>query len=145
MPRSPSWPPTESWHSATEERGIMDRKLDYPEMADPMVRPRYTGIPTFMRAPYAESVAGLDIALVGVPFDGGVTNRSGARHGPREIRNQSSLMRRVNQATRIDPYALCRIGDVGDAWVEKPFELQGAHREIESGFATLHAAGVVPV
>src|SRR5258708_22188445 len=54
MPRSPSWPPTESWHSATEERGIMDRKLDYPEMADPMVRPRYTGIPTFMRAPYVE-------------------------------------------------------------------------------------------
>ena len=93
----------------------MHRDLTYPEFADPMVRPRYTGIPTFMRAPYCEDPAGLDIALVGVPFDGGVTNRTGARHGPREMRNQSSLMRRVNQATRIDPYALCRIGDVGDA------------------------------
>jgi guanidinopropionase len=123
----------------------MRRKLSYPENADPMVRPRFTGIPTFMRAPYAEDPAGLDIALVGVPFDGGVTNRAGARHGPREIRNQSSLMRRINQATGIDPYALCRIADVGDAWVEKPFELQGAHREIEESFAAVAAAGAVPV
>jgi guanidinopropionase len=123
----------------------MRRKLAYPEMADPMVRPRYTGIPTFMRAPYAEDPTGLDIALVGVPFDGGVTNRPGARHGPREIRNQSSLMRRINQANGIDPYALCRIADVGDAWIEKPFELQGAQHEIAEAFAAIHAAGVVPV
>ena len=123
----------------------MQRKLDYPEMADPMVRPRYTGIPTFMRTPYAEDPAGLDIALVGVPFDGGVTNRTGARHGPREIRNQSSLMRRINQASGIDPHALCRIGDVGDAWIEKPFALEGALKEIEGVFAAIHAAAVVPV
>src|SRR5258708_21580440 len=123
----------------------MRRELAYPEFADPMVRPRYTGIPRFMRAPYREVLAGIDIGLIGVPFDGGVTNRTGARHGPREIRNQSSLMRRVNQATRIDPYALCRIADLGDAWVEKPFELQGAHRESKSVFAAVHGAGVVPV
>jgi guanidinopropionase len=54
-------------------------------------------------------------------------------------------MRRVNQATRIDPYALCRIADIGDAWVEKPFELEGALREIEAVFAAVHAAGIVPV
>src|SRR5229473_3033483 len=63
----------------------MKRDLAYPEFADPMVRPRYTGIPTFMRAPYREDLAGIDIGLVGVPFDGGVTNRTGARHGHREI------------------------------------------------------------
>src|SRR5882724_9556521 len=123
----------------------MKRDLAYPEFADPMVRPRYTGIPTFMRAPYREDLAGIDIGLVGVPFDGGVTNRTGARHGPREIRNQSSLMRRINQASGIDPYALCRIADIGDAWVEKPFELTAALGEIESVFAMIHAAGVVPV
>src|SRR3954468_12792873 len=123
----------------------MNRDLSYPENADPMVRPRYTGIPTFMRAPYCEDPAGLDIALVGVPFDGGVTNRAGARHGPREIRNQSSLMRRINQASGIDPYALARIADVGDAWVEKPFELTGAQAEITDFFSNLHAAGAVPV
>src|SRR5437016_3861570 len=123
----------------------MHRDLTDPSFADPMVRPRYTGIPTFMRAPYCEDPAGLDIGLVGVPFDGGVTNRSGTRHGPREIRNQSSLMRRINQTSGIDPYALCRIADVGDAWVEKPFELTGALDEIKDFYSTLHQANVAPV
>ncbi|HUN45781.1 MAG TPA: agmatinase [Stellaceae bacterium] len=123
----------------------MKREYSYPEFADPMVRPRYLGIPTFMRTPFAEDLSKVDIGLVGIPFDGGVTNRPGARHGPREIRNQSSLMRRVNQATRIDPYALCRVHDIGDAWVEKPFELTGALNEIAAFYAELHKAGVVPV
>jgi len=123
----------------------MRRTLTYPELADPMVRPRFTGIPTFMRLPYVEDLSGLDIALVGVPYDGGVTNRPGARYGPREIRNQSSLMRRINQASGIEPYALCRVADVGDAWIEKPYELTGAHKEIESIFSGVHAAGAVPV
>src|SRR5712691_12436200 len=124
---------------------MVKRIESYPELADPQLQPRYSGIPTFFRLPHTIELEQLDIGLVGVPFDGGVTNRPGARHGPREIRNQSSLMRRVNQATRIDPYALCRIADLGDAWVEKPFELEGAHREIEAVFAAVHAAGIVPV
>ena len=107
---------------------------DYPEFENPQQRPRYTGLPTFMRSPYQEDLKDLDIALVGIPFDGGVTNRTGARHGPREIRNQSSLMRMINQATGINPYELCRIADVGDAWVQKPFELSGALIEIEVFF-----------
>ena len=57
---------------------------DYPEFENPQQRPRYTGLSTFMRTPYREDLEGLDIALVGIPFDGGVTNRTGARHGPRE-------------------------------------------------------------
>ena len=125
--------------------GVALADYDYPEYADPMVRPRYTGIPTFMRAPLTDALEDIDIALVGVPFDGGVTNRPGARHGPREIRNQSSLMRRINQATGIDPYELCRVGDVGDAWVEKPFDLEGALGEIARFFHTLQDAGVAPV
>ena len=60
----------------------------------PHQEPRYREIASFMRAPLAESLEELDIALVGIPFDGGVSNRPGARHGPREIRNQSSMMRR---------------------------------------------------
>jgi len=118
---------------------------DYPEFSDPQVRPRYTGIPTFMRAPIAEDLAEVDIGLVGVPFDGGVTNRTGARHGPREIRNQSSLIRTMNQHSRIAPFDLCRVADVGDAWVEKPFELEGALAEIQAHFGRLHGAGVVPI
>jgi len=118
---------------------------DYPEFADPMVRPRYTGLPSFMRAPYREDLAGLDIALIGIPFDGGVTNRTGARHGPREIRNQSSMMRKINQASGLSPFDLCRVADVGDAWVEKPFELEGALNEIAAFYSKVHEAGVVPV
>ncbi len=122
-----------------------DPSYRYPEFADPMVRPRYTGLPTFMRAPYREDLGDLDIALIGIPFDGGVTNRPGARHGPREIRNQSSLMRRINQATGIDPFALCRVADAGDAWVEKPFELEAALDEITAFFRRVQDADVVPV
>jgi len=112
---------------------------------DPQVRPRYTGLPTFMRCPFAESLEDVEIGLAGVPFDGGVTNRPGARHGPREIRNQSSLMRKINQATGVAPYDLCRVRDIGDAWIERPFELEGALDEIAAFYATAHAAGVVPV
>ncbi len=118
---------------------------DYPEFADPMERPRYTGLATFMRAPYVEDLSGVDVALVGIPFDGGVTNRPGARHGPREIRNQSSLMRKINQASRLAPFELCRVADVGDAWVEKPFNLESSLDEIAAFFTKLHDAGVVPV
>ena len=98
-----------------------------------------------MRTPYREDMEGLDIALVGIPFEGGVTNRTGARHGPREIRNQSSLMRMINQATGVNPYELCSIADVGDAWVQKPFELTGALQEIEDFFQMVHQSGTVPV
>ena len=62
----------------------------------PMEEPRFVDVPTFMRTPLATTLDGLDIGLVGVPFDGGVTNRAGARHGPREIRNQSTQMRAIH-------------------------------------------------
>lgn len=116
-----------------------------PEREDPMVRPRYVGVPTFMRAPLREDVAGVDIGLIGVPFDGGVTNRTGTRHGPREVRNQSSLMRKINQASGIAPYELCTVADLGDAWVEKPFHLESSLDEIRDFFARVHGAGVVPL
>ena len=118
---------------------------EYPEFSDPMERPRYTGLPTFMRAPYSEDLGQVDIGLIGIPFDGGVTNRPGARHGPREIRNQSSLLRKVHQATRIAPFELCRVADVGDAWVRRPFHLEASLDEIAGFFANVHAAGVTPI
>ncbi len=116
-----------------------------PHFSDPMARPRYTGLPSFMRAPYQEDLAGVDIGLIGIPFDGGVTNRTGARHGPREIRNQSSMMRKINQANGINPYALCRVADIGDAWIQRPFELAGALQEIQTFFDAVHDAGITPL
>ncbi|MDE0941106.1 MAG: agmatinase [Alphaproteobacteria bacterium] len=103
-----------------------------------------------MRAPYCSGDQGddwrdVDIGMIGVPFDGGVTNRPGARHGPREIRNQSSLIRRINQATGICPYDLARVADLGDAWIEKPFELEGALDEIAAFYAKVHGRGIIPL
>src|SRR5262245_38946354 len=118
----------------------------YPELDDPQARPRFTGVPTFMRAPAVDgNLDGVEIGLAGIPFDGGVTNRPGARHGPREIRNQSSMMRKYNQSSGIAPFDACRVRDVGDAWVARPFELEGALGEIEAFYRELHAAHVVPI
>lgn len=118
---------------------------EYEEFKDPIQRPRYTGIPTFMRAPQAEQWSDVDLGLIGVPFDGGVTNRTGARHGPREIRNQSSLMRRKNQSSGICPYDCCHIADLGDAWVQKPFHLEESLDEIEDFYRAVHENEIVPV
>ncbi len=117
----------------------------YQDMADPQARPRYSGIPTFFRAPAAEHLEDVDVGLIGVPFDGGVTNRSGARHGPREVRNQSSLLRRINSATGIAPFAKLRVRDLGDAWIEEPYELEGALAEIAAFYHRVVQAGVTPV
>ncbi len=118
---------------------------EYPEFQDPKVRPRYTGVPTFMRTPLAETCEDVDIGLIGVPYDGGVTNRPGARHGPREIRNQSSLMRTINQATGVAPFDLARVADLGDAWVKSPFHLESSLDEIAARYHEIHAANVIPL
>ena len=114
----------------------------YPELADPQVRPRFTGVPTFFRLPYTEDLAGLDIGIIGVPYDGGVTNRPGARHGPREVRNQSSLLRTVNAVTGVTPFAGRRVADLGDCWIEQPYALEGALAEIAGYFHEVKAAKV---
>jgi len=72
--------------------------------------PRFGEVATFMRLPIERDPKKLDIALVGVPWDGGTTNRPGARHGPREIRNMSTLMRRGDHVRLVAPPEVCRGG-----------------------------------
>ena len=110
-----------------------------------MYAPRYMGIPTFMRTPLQRDPKGLDIALIGIPFDGGITNRAGARHGPREMRNMSSLMRAVHHVSKINPYQLCKIADLGDVLFSRIFELEYSHKEIEDFYRRVHDAGVAPL
>ncbi len=110
---------------------------------DPMTAPRYSELPTFMRAPLATSPHGVDIALVGVPYDGGTTNRPGARHGPREIRNMSSLMRSIHHVTRVNPYELCRVADLGDVRFSQVFREEAVLAEIEVFYSEIHAAGAI--
>ena len=119
----------------------MEGGLDY----DPMSAPRYTGIATFMRTPLVLDPSKLDIALIGVPFDGGAENRPGQRHGPREIRNMSSLLRSVHHVTRVNPYALCRVADMGDVPLTNAFHLEASHADIADFYRKVHAAGAVPL
>ena len=123
----------------------MDKQVDLPRVEDPMTAPRYREIATFMRAPVTRDPTGVDIGLIGVPFDGGVTNRPGARHGPREIRNMSSLMRSIHHVTRVDPYALCKVADLGDVPFPRVFDLEGSLDDIAAFYRAVHAAGVVPL
>ncbi len=123
----------------------MKQPTRYHDLSDPQARPRYSGIASFFRTPHTEHLDEVDIGLIGVPYDGGVTNRSGARHGPRAVREQSALLRRINAATGVTPFATARVRDLGDCWLERPFALEGALDEIAAFYRGVVGAGVVPL
>ena len=110
-----------------------------------MFAPRFAGIATFMRTPLTRDASQLDIALIGVPYDGATENRPGTRHGPREIRNASSMMRSIHHVTKIDPYSLCRVGDVGDVPMESMFDVEATHRDITAFYKKIADAGALPL
>lgn len=106
--------------------------------------PRFAGRSTFMRLPQIEDPAQVDIALIGLPWDSGSTNRVGQRHGPREIRNNSTMMRLVHQASRIAPYDLCRIADLGDVPVN-PIDIRDTLERTRNFYREVHRAGAIPL
>ncbi|MHA2003128.1 MAG: agmatinase [Candidatus Thorarchaeota archaeon] len=110
-----------------------------------MSAPRYEGIATFMRTPLVLDPSNLDIAIVGVPFDGAVENRAGARHGPRAIRNMSSFMRMIHHVTKVNPYNLCRIADMGDVPKTHSYHLEESLVAITEFFRKVHDADTVPL
>ena len=76
--------------------------------------PRFAGVPTFLKAVHETDLSQVDVGIVGVPFDGGVTNRTSARLGPREVRHMSYNIRPTNQATGASPFTtVVRVADVG--------------------------------
>jgi agmatinase len=85
-----------------------------PQPADALVYPRFSGVATFMRLPHVARAQELDIALIGIPYDGGATYRSGPRFGPRHVREQSSIIRPWNPVLQVNPFEKWRIGDYGD-------------------------------
>jgi guanidinopropionase len=123
---------------------MTDPTSPHPRPIDSAVVPRFSQPATFMRTPFAADPAGLDIALAGVPFDLGSTNRAGPRHGPAQIREMSRLIRKVNASSRIAPFDICRVADVGDAPVN-PLDLMDSIDKITAFYAELHARGVTPV
>ena len=109
-----------------------------------IVMPRFAGIATFMRLPHVADPAGVEIGLIGVPWDGGTTNRAGARHGPRQIRDMSTMTRNIHHRSRIKPFELCKCADLGDVPCN-PISLDDTLERVETFFAKVHAAGVVPL
>jgi guanidinopropionase len=106
--------------------------------------PRFAGIATFMRLPHVEDWSDVEIGLIGVPWDGGTTNRAGARHGPRQIRDQSTLLRNVHHASRIRPFEAANCADLGDVPVN-PIDLFDTLKRVEDYFTRLRDAGVLPL
>jgi len=116
----------------------------YPAPLDGLVYPRFSGIPTFMRLPHITRPEELDVALVGVPFDGGTSYRSGPRFGPRNIRVQSAMIRPYNPVLKINPFERLRIADFGDLPVN-PLSIEETYRLIQGGLKPLLDAGVIPI
>ena len=104
--------------------------------ADATVSPRFAGIATFARLPTSEEVGNWDIAVVGVPFDGGTSYRPGARFGPAAVRQASRLLRPYNPAQGSLPFELAQVVDAGDIACT-PFSPEEAVAQIESGARAL--------
>ncbi len=106
--------------------------------------PRFAGIPTMFRLPLQENAAGLDVAIVGVPLDIGTSNRNGTRYGPRQIRNESVLVRPYAMATGAAPFDSFQVADAGDVALN-PYRLDACIELIEAHFDKLVAANALPV
>jgi len=94
--------------------------------------PRFAGIATFARLPRLDEVEHADIAVVGIPFDSGVSYRPGARFGPAHVREASRLLRPYNPAQDVFPFGAQQVADAGDI-VANPFDIAAAVAEIEAG------------
>jgi agmatinase len=108
--------------------------------ADATVVPRFAGISTFARLPMADQVAAWDIAVVGVPFDGGTSYRPGARFGPSAVRQGSRLLRPYHPELDTLPFERGQVVDAGDISCS-PFDIEAAVRQIEDAAGGLLAGG----
>ncbi len=110
--------------------------------------PRFAGIPTFMRLPHVAPghprFADVDVGLIGVPWDSGTTNRPGARHGPRQLRDASTMMRAQNGATGIRPFEALNCADLGDV-PPNPVDLHDSMARITEFYAAALKAGITPL
>lgn len=118
--------------------------MTFPQPMGGNEMPRFGGIASFMRLPIITDLDQLDVAVVGVPFDIGTSNRPGARFGPRGIRNESVLLRPYNMATRSAPFDSLRIADTGDV-ATNPYNLADSVERIEAHYNGLMAGEVATV
>src|SRR5215470_5380663 len=117
---------------------------DHPRPTDAFSSPRFGQIATFMRLPHRPSAEELDVALFGVPFDGGCSYRPGARFGPRHIREQSALIRPWNSALNVQPFERLRVADCGDVDIV-PISIEHTFAAIERTLGPVVTGGALPI
>ena len=123
-------------------------KNNFFQPVDGMELPRFAGIPSFMRLPHLDlndqNINEVDFGLIGVPWDAGTTNRPGPRHGPRQMRDLSTMIRAMNGATRIKPFELANFADLGDAPVN-PADIQDCMNRITEFYQKVKSKGIIPM
>jgi agmatinase len=112
--------------------------------ADSMKSPRFTGPTTFARLPHVTDLADVDLAVVGVPFDTGVTYRVGGRFGPGAVRDASVMLRPYNPHLDVSPFEVLSCVDHGDVAIV-PGYIERSYAAIEAAVAPLVEARVVPL
>ncbi len=123
--------------------------------SDPFFQPvsamelaRFAGVPSFMRLPYLtkENVrfTDIDIGILGAPWDAGTTNRPGARHGPRQLRDLSTMIRALNPVTGIKPFASVNCADVGDI-APNPVDIADSLKRVTEFISTLTENKITPL
>ncbi len=105
--------------------------------------PRFGGPATMMRLPTQPTAAGLDVCFVGIPMDIGTSNRSGTRHGPRQIRAESCMLRPYNMATGAAPFEKLQVADVGDIAINT-FDLKDSVFRIEKAYDDILSHDCIP-
>ena len=110
--------------------------------------PRFAGVPTFMRLPYVphghDRYNDVQIGLIGVPWDSGTTNRPGPRHGPRQLRDASTMMRAQHAVSGMRPFEAANCADLGDVG-PNPADILDSMERITAFYNQALAAGIVPL
>ena len=110
--------------------------------------PRFAGVPTFMRLPHVDfdhaRFGEVEIGLIGAPWDAGTTNRPGPRHGPRQVRDASTMIRAQNGISGVRPFEAARCADLGDV-APNPVSISDSLERFRAFYRRVHAAGIRPL
>ena len=110
--------------------------------------PRFAGMPTFMRLPHVglghDKITEVDIGIIGAPWDAGTTNRPGPRHGPRQVRDMSTMIRAQHGVNNLRPFDLKNCADLGDI-APNPASLEDSLKRIESYFLKIKDLNILPL
>ena len=124
------------------------RERPFFEPVSGAVLPRFAGVPSFMRLPVMDfdhdRIDEVEIGLIGVPWDGGTTNRPGARHGPRQLRDLSTMIRATHPVSHISPFKMTNCADLGDCAIN-PAGLDDTMAWVTEFYKEVKARGITPM